>query len=88
MEGNPYLAIAQAIISSAPAAGGGLIGGVVTKDVEHDGEVWIQGDGLPLDGDDLVFAHGLRRELTRGDRVFMARSPDRQTYYVLVRLEG
>ncbi|WNX85794.1 hypothetical protein RWV98_05865 [Agathobaculum sp. NTUH-O15-33] len=88
MEGNPYAAIAQALLSSAPDAGGGLLGGVVTKDLEHDGAVVIQGDGLPLDGDDLLFAYGLRRELMRGDRVFMARSSDRQTYYVLVRLEG
>lgn len=88
MAGDPYVTMAQTIRDGLPGSGGGLIGGVVIKDVIRDGEVGIQADGLPLDSDDLIFAYGLRQELTRGDRVFMARSKDRQTYYVLVRLEG
>lgn len=87
MAGNPYITIVQAITSAQPDAGGGLVGGSVIKDVEHDGTVEIRADGITLDSDDLRFAYGLRATLTRGDLVFMARSQDKQTYYVLVRLE-
>ena len=68
--------------------GAALMFGHVTKDIEHDGEVAVQADGLPLDEDDLGFAAGLRRGVTRGDRVLLLRSADRQHNDVLLTMEG
>ncbi len=69
------------------SSGGTPVFGLVTKDYEHDGTVAVQADGLPLTEDDLVFASGLRRELTRGQRVLLLRSGDGQTYYALRAME-
>lgn len=89
MSGNPFIDAVRAIAGTASTGtGGGAALGKVVKDIEHDGEVWLQGDGMPLNGDDLVFADGLRKTLTRGDSVFMVRSANGQTYYVLTKLEG
>lgn len=68
-------------------SGGALVFGLVTKDYEHDGTVALQADGIPLDEDDLVFASGLRRGLSRGQRVLLLRSGDGQTYYALLAME-
>lgn len=68
-------------------SGGTPVFGLVTKDYEHDGTVAVQADGLPLTEDDLVFASGLRRELTRGQRVLLLRSGDGQIYYALRAME-
>lgn len=68
------------------SSGGTPVFGLVTKDYEHDGAVAVQADGLPLTEGDLVFASGLRRELTRGQRVLL-RSGDGQTYYALRAME-
>lgn len=65
-----------------------LLFGRVTKDIEHDGEVAVQADGLPLDEDDLGFASGLRRGVSRGDRVLLLKSEDGQRYDVLLIMEG
>ena len=65
-----------------------LMFGHITKDIEHDGEVAVQADDLPLDEDDLGFAEGLRQGVTRGDRVLLLRSADRQHYDVLLIMEG
>ena len=71
----------------SPSTGAALVFGHVTKDTQHDGEVAVQADGLPLDEDDLVFASGLRQELKRGQRVLLLRSGDGQTYYALLAME-
>lgn len=68
--------------------GAALVFGHVTKDTQHDGEVAVQADDLPLDEDDLGFAAGLRQSVTRGDRVLLLRSADRQHYDVLLTMEG
>lgn len=68
--------------------GAALVFGHVTKDTQHDGEVAIQADGLPLDEDDLGFAAGLRQSVTRGDSVLLLRSADQQHYDVLLIMEG
>lgn len=68
--------------------GAALLFGSVTKDIEHDGEVAVQADGLPLDEDDLGFASGLRRGVSRGDRVLLLKSADGQHYDVLLIMEG
>ena len=47
----------------------------------------MQADGLPLTEDDLGFASGLRRSLSRGQRVLLLRSGDGQTYYALLAME-
>ena len=65
-----------------------LLFGSVTKDIEHDGEVAVQADGLPLTEDDLGFASGLRRGVSRGDRVLLLKSADGQHYDVLLIMEG
>ena len=72
---------------SSDGNGGALVFGLVTKDYEHDGTVALQADGIPLDEDDLVFASGLRRGLSRGQRVLLLRSGDGQTYYALLAME-
>lgn len=72
---------------SSDGNGGALVFGLVTKDYENDGEVAMQADGLPLTEDDLVFASGLHRGLSRGQRVLLLRSGDRQTYYALLAME-
>lgn len=72
---------------SAGGVGDALVFGLVTKDYEHDGEVAMQADGLPLTEDDLVFASGLRRGLSRGERVLLLRADDGQTYYALLTME-
>ena len=54
---------------SSDGNGGALVFGLVTKDYENDGELAMQADGLPLTEDDLGFASGLRRSLSRGQRV-------------------
>lgn len=72
---------------SSDANGGALVFGLVTKDYENDGEVAMQADGLPLTEDDLGFASGLRRSLSRGQRVLLLRSGDGQTYYALLAME-
>lgn len=69
-------------------AGAALLFGRVTKDVQHDGEVAVQADGLPLTEDDLGFASGLRRGVSRGDRVLLLKSADGQRYDVLLIMEG
>ena len=68
--------------------GAALVFGHVTKDTQHDGEVAVQADGLPLDEDDLGFAEGLRQSVMRGDRVLLLRSADCQHYAVLLIMEG
>ena len=68
--------------------GAALLFGSVTKDIEHDGEVAVQADGLPLTEDDLGFASGLRRGVSRGDRVLLLKSADGQHYDVLLIMEG
>lgn len=68
--------------------GAALVFGHVTKDTQHDGEVAVQADGLPLDEEDLGFAAGLRQSVMRGDRVLLLRSADRQHYDVLLTMEG
>ncbi len=68
--------------------GAALVFGHVTKDTQHDGEVAIQADGLPLDEEDMGFAEGLRQSVTRGDRVLLLRSADGQHYDVLLTMEG
>ena len=72
---------------SSDGNGGALVFGLVTKDYENDGEVAMQADGLPLTEDDLGFASGLRRSLSRGERVLLLRSGDGQTYYALLAME-
>ncbi len=72
---------------SSDGNGGALVFGLVTKDYENDGELAMQADGIPLDEDDLVFASGLRRGLSRGQRVLLLRSGDGQTYYALLAME-
>lgn len=72
---------------SSDGNGGALVFGLVTKDYENDGEVAMQADGLPLTEDDLGFASGLRRSLSRGQRVLLLRSGDGQTYYALLAME-
>ena len=72
---------------SSDGNGGALVFGLVTKDYENDGELAMQADGLPLTEDDLGFASGLRRSLSRGERVLLLRSGDRQTYYALLAME-
>ena len=47
----------------------------------------VQADGLPLEEDDLGFAAGLRRGLSRGQRVLLLRSDDGQSYYALLAME-
>lgn len=76
--------------NAAKANGTGMVlmFGHVTKDIEHDGEVAVQADGLPLDEDDLGFAAGMRQGVARGDRVLLLRSADRQHYDVLLIMEG
>ena len=76
--------------ASAASSGTGavLLFGSVTKDIEHDGEVAVQADGLPLTEDDLGFASGLRRGVSRGDRVLLLKSVDGQRYDVLLKMEG
>ena len=64
---------------SSDGNGGALVFGLVTKDYENDGELAMQADGLPLTEDDLGFASGLRRSLSRGQRVLLLRSGDGQT---------
>lgn len=73
---------------SASGTGAALLFGSVTKDIEHDGEVAVQADGLPLTEDDLGFASGLRRGVSRGDRVLLLKSTDGQHYDVLLIMEG
>ena len=68
-------------------SGGALVFGLVTKYYENDGELAMQADGLPLTEDDLGFASGLRRSLSRGERVLLLRSGDGQTYYALLAME-
>ena len=72
---------------SSDGNGGALVFGLVTKDYENDGEVAMQADGLPLTEDDLGFASGLRRSLSRGQSVLLLRSGDGQTYYALLAME-
>lgn len=72
---------------SSDGNGGALVFGLVTKDYENDGELAMQADGLPLTEDDLNFASGLRRGLSRGQRVLLLRSGDGQTYYALLAME-
>lgn len=72
---------------SSDGNGGALVFGLVTKDYENDGELAMQTDGLPLTEDDLSFATGLRRSLSRGERVLLLRSGDGQTYYALLAME-
>ena len=72
---------------SSDGNGGALVFGLVTKDYENDGELAIQADGLPLTEDDLGFASGLRRSLSRGQRVLLLRSADGQAYYALLAME-
>ncbi len=72
---------------SSDGNGGALVFGLVTKDYENDGELAMQADGLPLTEDDLGFASGLRRSLSRGQRVLLLRSGDGQTYYALLAME-
>ncbi len=72
---------------SSDGNGGALVFGLVTKDYENDGELAMQADGLPLTEDDLGFASGLRRSLSRGERVLLLRSGDGQTYYALLAME-
>ena len=72
---------------SSDGSGGALVFGLVTKDYENDGEVAMQADGLPLTEDDLSFASGLRRSLSRGQRVLLLRSADGQAYYALLAME-
>lgn len=72
---------------SSDGNGGALVFGLVTKDYENDGELAMQADGLPLTEDDLSFASGLRRGLSRGERVLLLRSGDGQTYYALLAME-
>lgn len=80
--------LAAMLLDRASGASGGTpVFGLVTKDYEHDGTVAVQADGLPLTEDDLVFASGLRRELTRGQRVLLLRSGDGQIYYALRAME-
>ena len=76
-----------ASLLSEPSGTGGwtLTFGLVTRDYEHDGTVAVQADGLPLEEDDLGFAAGLRRGLSRGQRVLLLRSDDGQSYYALLR---
>lgn len=76
--------------NAAKANGTGMVlmFGHVTKDTQHDGEVAVQADGLPLDEDDLGFAAGLRQGVMRGDRVLLLRSADQQHYDVLLIMEG
>ena len=54
---------------------------------DGNGELAMQADGLPLTEDDLGFASGLRRSLSRGERVLLLRSGDGQTYYALLAME-
>ena len=80
--------LAAMLLDKASGSSGGTpVFGLVTKDYEHDGTVTVHADGLPLTEDDLVFASGLRRELTRGQRVLLLRSGDGQTYYALRAME-
>ena len=72
---------------SSDGNGGALVFGLVTKDYENDGELAMQADGLPLTEDDLGFASGLRRSLSRGQRVLLLRSADGQEYYALLAME-
>lgn len=72
---------------SSDGNGGALVFGLVTKDYENDGELAMQADGLPLTEDDLGFASGLRRSLSRGQRVLLLRSADGQAYYALLAME-
>ena len=72
---------------SSDGNGGALVFGLVTKDYENDGELAMQADGLPLTEDDLGFASGLRRSLSRGERVLLLRTGDGQTYYALLAME-
>ena len=88
MDRNPYVEIARLWDDSPADTGLALLTGRVTRDMEHDGEVQLQADGLTLDADDLIFASGLRAALQRGGRVLLARSSDGQAYYALLRLEG
>lgn len=74
--------------AQSSGTGAALVFGHVTKDIEHDGEVAVQADGLPLDENDLGFAAGMRQGLARGDRVLLLRSADRQHYDVLLTMEG
>ncbi|MGO5029657.1 hypothetical protein [Candidatus Agathobaculum pullicola] len=46
--------------AQSSGTGAALVFGHVTKDIEHDGEVAVQADGLSLDEDDLGFAAGMR----------------------------
>lgn len=75
------LANLAAMLPDKPSGdpGGALVFGLVTKDYENDGELAMQADGLPLTEDDLGFASGLRRSLSRGQRVLLLRSGDGQT---------
>ena len=73
---------------ASSGTGAALLFGRVTKDIEHDGEVAVQADGLPLTEDDLGFASGLRRGVSRGDRVLLLKSADGQHYDVLLIMEG
>lgn len=74
--------------AASSGMGAALLFGSVTKDIEHDGEVAVQADGLPLTEDDLGFASGLRRGVSRGDRVLLLKSADGQRYDVLLIMEG
>lgn len=74
--------------AQSSGTGAALVFGHVTKDIEHDGEVAVQADGLPLDENDLGFAAGMRQGLACGDRVLLLRSADRQHYDVLLTMEG
>ncbi len=69
-------------------AGAALVFGCVTRDIEHDGTVAVQADGLPLEEDDLGFAVGLRRGVKRGQRVLLLRTASGQHYDVLLAMEG
>lgn len=72
----------------SPGTGAALVFGRVTKDIQHDGMVAVQADGLLLDEDDLGFAQGLRRGVERGQRVLLLRSADQQHYDMLLIMEG
>ena len=83
--------LARALDSPGAATSGTgmkLLFGHVTKDIQHDGEVAVQADDLPLTEDDLGFASGLRQGVERGDRVLLLRSADEQHYDVLLIMEG
>ena len=61
--------------TASSGTGAALLFGSVTKDIEHDGEVAVQADGL-------------RRGVSRGDRVLLLKSEDGQRYDVLLIMEG